>query len=684
MIKYFLVIVISILVTFQGHTQIQNPVTWKYTVVKATDGTYLLKFNASIEPKWHLYNQTIPEGGPVPTSFVFEKSSAYTLTGKVRELSKAEVLYDSSFMMQLKIFSKQAVFEQKIISKVKTPFEVKGTVEYMSCNNRQCLPPKKVSFSFNIPAEKASASAIEPSKGTSIDSLATKENKQIVLDTAKKTVANYSAAPPVKQAEEKGSLWKFFLIAFVTGFVGIFTPCVYPMIPMTVSFFMRDEKKRSAGILKGFIFGLSIIFIYTMLGVILALTKTSADITNYISSNWIPNLIFFSLFVVFAISFFGAFEIVLPGTLTNKIDKQVDKGGYAASFFMALTLVVVSFSCTAPFVGSILVEASQGGLAAKPIIGMFGYSLAFAIPFVIFALSPALLKKLAKSGSWLNSVKVVMAFILLALSLKYLVAIDTTHHFNILTREVYLSLWIVIFTLLGFYLLGKIKFSHDSDLPYIGVSRLLLVIITFSFVVYLIPGLFGAPLNALSSMLPPASKQSIFNSGESAGNKSNGALNLCEQPKYTDILDFPFELTGYFDYQQGVACAQKLNKPILLDFKGHTCSNCKKMEGGIFSKPEIQERLRNDFVLVDLYTDDAFKLSESEWVKSSYDGEVKKTIGDKNLDFEITKYRSNTQPLFSIINSKGDTLGKPMEFSMNVEAFKAFLDNGKARFSQKK
>jgi thiol:disulfide interchange protein DsbD len=674
MIKYFLVIVVCILITFQGRAQIQNPVTWSYTIVKATDGNYQLRFTANIEPQWHLYNQNIPEGGPIPTSFSFEKSSKYTLEGKVKELSKAEVIYDSSFMMQLKIFSKKAVFEQKIVPKVKTPFEVKGAVVFMSCNNHQCLPPKTVSFIFNVPAANTAGGAVEPSKSTYIDSTASKENKQITADSSKKTDANNgSPIAPVSQADDNASLWRFFLIAFGFGILGIFTPCVYPMIPMTVSFFMRDEKKRSAGILKAIIFGLSIIFIYTMIGLVLAITKTSAVVTNYVATNWIPNLIFFSLFVVFAISFFGVFEIVLPGTLANKIDKQVDKGGYAASFFMALTLVVVSFSCTAPFVASILVEASQGGLAAKPIMGMFGYSLAFAIPFVIFALSPALMKKLAKSGSWLNSVKVVMAFVLLALSLKYLLAIDSTHHFNILTRPVFISLWIIISILVGLYLLGKIKFAHDSDLPRIGIYRYIYAFISFLFSVYLIFGLFGAPLTELSSILPPAknSPKVLVNSN-------------CEQPKYTDILDFPSGLTGYFDYQQGIACAQKLNKPILLDFKGHTCSNCKKMEGRVFANQEIQDRLRDDFVLVDLYTDDAFKLPESEWTKSAYDGEVKKTMGDKNLDFEITKYRSNTQPLFSIINSKGDTLGKPMEFNMNVEAFKAFLDNGKTRFNLKK
>jgi thiol:disulfide interchange protein DsbD len=682
MTRLFLILGICVLVAFPAQSQIQNPVSWKYSVVKVANSQYTLKLTAKIEPKWHLYSQHIGQDGPIPTSFSFEKSEKYTLEGKVKELSKVEVIFDSSFMMQLKYFSHEAVFQQKIKVVSGDAFQIKGSLEFMSCNDHQCLPSKKVNFSFDIPASKIASSQDTDTKNLASDttSIATK-SRQGTTDSTKKTLVNTPPTlQPLKSTSDDSSLWQFFLIAFGAGFLGLFTPCVYPMIPMTVSFFMRDEKKKFAGIFKGVIFGLSIIFIYTMLGVILALTKSSADVTNYISSNWIPNLIFFLLFVVFAISFFGAFELVLPGSLANKIDKQVDKGGYAAAFFMALTLVVVSFSCTAPFVGSILVEASRG-IAIKPIIGMFGYSLAFAIPFMIFAISPTLLKQLAKSGSWLNAVKVVMAFILLIFSLKFLLAIDTTHHFNILTREVYLSIWIVLFTMLGFYLLGKLKLAHDSDLPHIGVFRLFLAIITFSFVVYLIPGLFGAPLNAFSSMLPPASKQSVFNAG--GVSSSNQQANLCETPKYDNILHLPFGMNGYFDYQQGIACAQKLNKPIFLDFKGHTCANCKKMEGGVFSNPEILQRLRNDFVIVALYTDDTYKLPESEWVKSAYDGEVKKTMGEKNLDFQIAKFKSNTQPLYAIINSTGDTLTSPMAFTMNVDAFKKFLDNGKKKFLRK-
>jgi thiol:disulfide interchange protein DsbD len=662
MIKQLLIILsIYVLIALPIQSQVLNPVQWKYNVVKEKDGDYTLKFSAIIDDKWHLYSQNIPEGGPIPTSFSFEKSNNYRLIGKVKELSKAEVKYDSTFSMKVTTFSKEAVFTQKIKAKTIEPFVVKGSLEFMCCDNQRCLPPKRIDFKFDITATN-SALAQEPSaKNLTIGS------PSIASDSNKKVAVNPLPVNESNQIDADGSLWQFFLLAFGAGFLGLFTPCVYPMIPMTVSFFMRDEKKKFAGILKGIIFGVSIIFIYTMLGVILAFTKSSADVTNYISTNWIPNLIFFLLFIVFAISFFGAFEIVLPGSLANKIDRQVDKGGYAAAFFMALTLVVVSFSCTAPFVGSILVEASRG-IAVKPIIGMFGYSLAFAIPFVIFAISPALLKQLAKSGSWLNSVKVVMAFILVALSLKFLLAIDTTHHFNILTRPVFLSIWIVIFVMLGLYFLGKIKFAHDRNVSRPGVSRLALAIITFTFAVYLISGLFGASLNTLVSILP-----------ESKHGSNADATNICEQPKYANMLELPFGLNGYFDYQQGISCAQKLNKPVLLDFKGHTCANCKKMESGVFSNPDILERLRNDFVIVALYTDDAFKLPENEWIKSTYDGEVKKTMGEKNLDFEIAKFNSNTQPLFAIINIQGDTLTKPMAFTMNVEAFKKFLDKGGSR-----
>lgn len=684
--KSSLLLFAFLLFSHLGFSQIVDPIKWSFKLERAGTGLFNLKFTAKIEDKWHLYSQNIPEGGPIATSFHFEKNNLFELVEKTKELSKANVKFDPTFKINLTTFSREAVFVQKIKAKSAELSVVKGTVEFMCCNDEKCLPPKEIEFSFAIPstgvASMSSNSLMDERRAidTSIHTLASTEIKPIV-DTS----GTIKSSLPVNTPEmsgpiEDGSLWSFFLIAFLAGIAGIFTPCVYPMIPMTVSFFMRGEGNRTAGILKGIIFGLSIIFIYTMIGVLVAVTRSGADITSVISTHWAPNLIFFTLFMVFAASFFGMFEIVLPGSLTNKIDQQAEKGGYLAAFFMALTLVVVSFSCTGPIVGAILVEASKG-MFIKPIIGMFGFSLAFAIPFVIFAISPAMMKKLAKSGSWLNSVKVVFAFVLMAFSLKFLLAIDSTYHFNMLPREVYLSIWIVVFSMLGFYLMGRIKFLHDSDLPYIGVPRLFLAIATFSFVAYLVPGLFGAPLTGISSMLPPVSKHSLFSSSNNA--ISSQPNNSCATPSYSNFLELPYDLNGYFDYQEGLACAKKMNKPVFLDIKGHACSNCKKMEAEVWSDPKVQEYMRNNFIIIALYTDDKYMLPEKEWITSSYDQKLKKTMGAKNLDYEITHFNINTQPLYAILDHQGNSLNKPMGLNTDIEVFLKFLEEGKTKFIAK-
>jgi len=667
-------------------SQIEDPIKWSYKAEPAEAGFYNLKFTATIEDTWHLYSQNIPDGGPIATSFHFAENKGFDFVGKTKELSKALVKFDQTFAMKLTTFSKEAIFVQKIKVKSKDLSAIKGTVEFMCCNDQKCLPPKEVEFSFSIPSGSVSSAsaAILSDEHRDIDTSrlvqASKEVIQTVDTTHTKEVQTVGLKTDTSSPADDGSLWSFFLIAFLAGIAGIFTPCVYPMIPMTVSFFMRGEGNRKAGILKGIIFGLSIIVIYTMIGVLVAVTRSGADVTSEISTHWIPNSIFFLLFLTFAASFFGMFEIVLPGSLTNKIDQQAEKGGYLAAFFMALTLVVVSFSCTGPIVGAILVEASKG-MFLKPVLGMFGFSLAFAIPFVIFAISPALMKKLAKSGSWLNSVKVVFAFVLLAFSLKFLLAIDSTYHFNLLPREVYLSIWIVIFSMLGFYLLGKLKFSHDSDLPHISVPRLILAVATFSFVVYLVPGLFGAPLTGISSMLPPPSRHSLFSS--SAQVSVSQPNNLCSKPSYADFLELPYDLNGYFDYQEGMTCAQKVNKPVFLDIKGHACANCKKMEAEVWSDPRVQEYLRTNFVIIALYIDDKYLLPEKEWVTSTYDQKVKKTMGAKNLDYEITHFNINTQPLYAILDHKGNPLNKPMGLNTDVEVFLKFMEEGKAAYTAK-
>ena len=648
--------------------QVLNPVKWEYSVKSAGNNTYKLVFHALIDQNWHLYSQHIAEGGPIPTSFDFNTDNHFTLMGKPEELSKPEVKFDKSFNLEIRLFSKEAVFVQEIKSISSDVFTVKGTIEYMCCDDRHCLPPHSDEFSIQV--QPVSAAAIQ-NKTKVKDSIQESTSKPLVTaghDTIKKEMANSDKSPANGENKLGGnSFWKFFLLALGAGLLGIVTPCVYPMIPMTVSFFMRGNEKRSHGIFKAVMFGISIIVIYTLIGLLVSLTRSSADVTSLISTHWIPNLLFFLLFVLFAASFFGMFEIVLPGSLSSKVDKQADKGGIVGSFFMALTLVIVSFSCTGPIVGALLVEASKGAFLT-PVLGMFGFSLTFALPFVLFAISPALMKNLAKSGSWLNSVKVFMAFILLAFSLKFLLAIDTIHHFHILTRGIYLSIWIILFTLLGLYLAGKIKFAHDGELSYISFPRLLLIIAVFSFVLYLIPGLFGAPLKAISSMLPPEERSVNFLTTPSAESKGN----LCESPLYADILELPKGLSGYFDYDQGMKCAHELNLPVFLDIKGHACSNCKVMDATVFSDPRIMEELSKNYIIIALYTDDPLKLPENKWIKSNLDGKVKKTMAAINQDIEISKFNNNALPFYAILTPEGSVIGT-RQFDTNVDAFLQFL-----------
>ncbi|MDD3568030.1 MAG: thioredoxin family protein, partial [Bacteroidales bacterium] len=459
-------------------------------------------------------------------------------------------------------------------------------------------------------------------------------------------------------------------------------PCVFPMIPMTVSFFMNKQKNRFNAILNAFVFGVSIIVIYSSIGLLVSLTSVGAGFANQLVSHWVPNLIFFILFMVFAASFFGLFEIMLPSSLSTKTDSQAERGGFIGSFFMALTLVIVSLSCVGPIVGAILVE-SAAGLGLKPIVGMFGFSLAFAIPFTLFAIFPSWLNKLPKSGGWLNSVKIVLGFIVLAFGMKFLSTIDLTYHLGILGREVYLAIWIVIFSMLGLYLLGKIKFKLDSKVEHIGFFRMLLAIASFSFVVYLLPGMFGAPLSGLSGLIPPKTTQS-FDLERMIGQQRVATVQdkstICEEPKYADILHLPHGLQGYFDYDQALACAREQNKPLFVDFVGHACSNCKVMEQRVWSDPRVLQRLQNEFVVVALYVDERTKLPEDEWVTSTVDGKVKSTVGRKNADFQISRFNVNSQPYYVLLGNDEELLTAPYGFNTNVEEFIKFLDKGIEQF----
>ncbi|HBE40996.1 MAG TPA: hypothetical protein DDW27_07300 [Bacteroidales bacterium] len=477
----------------------------------------------------------------------------------------------------------------------------------------------------------------------------------------------------------------------LAGFAGILTPCVFPMIPMTVAFFSREAENKGRLTINAIIFGISIILIYTALGLIVSLTSAGAGFANTLSTHWIPNIIFFALFLVFAISFLGAFEIVLPNRWVTGADSGVDRGGILASFFLGLTTVIVSFSCTGPIVGALLVEAATGDVL-RPAVGMAGFGLAFALPFTLFALFPSILNKLPRSGGWLNSVKVVLGFIMLAFSLKFLSTVDSVYSLGLISRDIFLIIWIVLFILLGFYLLGKIRFAHDSEVKHIGTFRFFLVTAVFAFVVYLITGLFGAPLKGITSLLP-SQQTSWFSRNETVTTPEQSSTfpsfnplttsRLCNEPKYGDRFKLPYGLKGYFDYKQGLECAREQGKPALLDFKGHACANCKLMEARVWSDPEVLKRLRDNFVIVALYLDDRTQVPEDEWIISQLDGKTKKTIGKINEDLEISKYRTNAMPLYVITGHDGNPVNSPMPTNLNIEEYKKWLDEGIRLFNSK-
>ncbi|MEI6456129.1 MAG: cytochrome c biogenesis protein CcdA [bacterium] len=671
-------------------SQVLNPVKWSFKVKQTQPDEATLLLTATIDNNWHLYSQDIPPKGPVPTTFTFTPGSGYKLIGNVTE-PKAIEENDPNFNMTLKFFAEEVVFKQKIKILSRKDFTIKGILEFMCCDDKQCIPPEEVEFSFDIkvnPVTNVTNVTVE-----TVETVETAETIRAAVvkkadSVQKKANDIFLRATEADTAAKKSLLW-FFFISFLAGLMAIITPCVFPMIPMTVTFFMHDTTSKSKARFEAIVYGLSIVLIYTVIGTIVAVTL-GANFANFLSTHWIPNVFFFLIFVVFAASFLGMFEITLPGWLVNKADKKADKGGYSGAFFMAFTLVLVSFSCTGPIVGAILVQ-SAGGALLTPIIGMLGFSLAFALPFALFAFFPSWLAGLPKSGGWLNSVKVVLGFLELALGLKFLSIADQTYHWGILDREVYLAFWIVIFTLMGFYLLGKLKFHHDTDMPYISVPRITLAIITFAFVVYMIPGMWGAPLKALSGYLPPQTSmdfdleaiiQKQVTQAGSGGDKTTPDSALCGKPKYADFLHLPHGLQGYFDYNQALECAKKLNKPLFIDFTGHGCVNCREMEANVWSDPQVLKLLREKFIVTALYVDDKTELPENEWITSKYDGKVKKTIGRKYADFQISRFNVNSQPYYVLLDTAGNMLTTPRAYDKDIDAFVKFLETGLAAFGK--
>lgn len=645
MMKRFLLSVVFFAAVFSIKAQIVNPTKWNFDSKQTGENVDLI-FKATIDNSWHLYDTELPEGGPIATSFVFEDSTLFEFVGEIQKNPLPEKVFDETFQMNLGYFSHQVTLTQKIKLKTNSPVNIKGYVLFMSCNDETCTPPEEVEFSFKFNQDAVPAG----NENTKVDSSVSN-----TVDSGGQT------------------LWIFILISALAGLAAILTPCVFPMIPMTVSFFMRGSDNRGKAIKNGMFFGLSIVFIFTLLGALFSLGVFGPNVGSILSTHWIPNLLFFLLFLVFAVSFFGAFEIMLPSSLVNKADSKADKGGLIGAFFMALTTVIVSFSCTGPFIGALIIQAVQDG-GMRPLIGMFFFGLAFATPFTLLAIFPSALNKLPKSGGWLNAIKVVFAFILLAFGLKFLSNIDQVYGFGILNREIYLAIWIVVFFLLGLYFLGKIKFSHDSDLPFVGVGRLFLSIVVFTFVIYLFTGLLGAPLKSISALIPPPSENYIASNLPSNVSSNSVPENLCGPAKYADKLHLPYHLSGYFDFEQGMACAKEQGKPAFVVFKGHACSNCKKMENTVWGDPEVLKMLSEKYVIIALYTDDRTKLDQKEWIVSKVDGKEKKTLGKKNLDILISRYNTNSIPYHVIIEPDGTEYQHSVTFE--TSEFKSFLEKG--------
>jgi thiol:disulfide interchange protein DsbD len=688
---------------------------------KAAVGTELeLIINAKIDSKWHLYATDFSdEVGPTVFTLKFQPSPAYELVDKPVSV-KSHHAEDPVFKGEVAYWENTGQIRQRI--KVLQPgaLTIKAEADYQSCTDvdGKCIPGNetvsfgpiavaggaKTAVAPVAPAGKLTATAQVAPATTPPATVATTATATPppTVDTAATAPAAVEAAPGAPEVAvvspaapattvapptaDAGGLWSFGLLAFLSGLAALLTPCVFPMVPMTVSYFTGGQDSRSRGILKALVYGMSIILIYTFIGVVVA-RLLGEEGPNFMATHWVPNLLFFVVFVVFGLSFLGLFEINLPNSLVNKADTQADKGGWLGVFFMAFTLVLVSFSCTGPIVATVLGLAARGQTLA-PVVGMVGFSLAFALPFTLFAIFPSMLKSLPRSGGWLNTVKVVLGFVELMLALKFLSMVDLAYHWGILTRDVYLVLWIVLSALLGLYLLGKFRLSHDSELSHLSVGRLLMAVLAFSFMTYLIPGLFGAPLPLLAGYLPPQSNHdfSIASGGSEVSVAKASRPAQCETPRYAEFLELPHSLDGYFDLEQAKRCAKAQNKPIFIDFTGHACVNCRKMEASVWSDPQVLKRLREDYVVVALYVDDKAALPAAEQYVSPRDKQLKTTLGKRNADLQITRYGFNAQPYYVVLDPNDPTekpLVAPVAYEPSVAKFGEFLDRGKAQYQQR-
>ncbi|HRG00662.1 MAG TPA: cytochrome c biogenesis protein CcdA [Bacteroidia bacterium] len=674
-----------------------NPVHFKMSTKKISECEYDLQFTAAIDEPWHMYSLTPVNDGPNPTVFTFTKSGDYELVGKTTE-SKPVKEFDKVFEMNVQYFKHTATFTQRVKLKTDKKITIKGKYEYQACTEEKCIFPPADAFEFQLQGTAVcvagSAASVNTTTTAIVESSTAVNPSDTIteaIDTAKATVIANSEQPVISQGlpdapkQEARSWWGIFLAGFIGGLAALLTPCVFPMIPMNVSFFTKQSKTKAEGIKNAFLYAASIIILYVGLGLGVTLIFGAGALHSLSTNVWF-NLAFFVLLLVFAMSFLGAFEITLPSGFVNKMDAKSDKGGYIGIFFMAFTLALVSFSCTGPIIGTLLVEASSSGNISGPFWGMFGFALALALPFGLFAAFPGWLNSLPQSGGWLNAVKVTLGFLELALALKFASNADLVVQAGILTREVFVGLWIVIFALLTMYLVGMFKTSHDSDLKHVSVGRLFVAITSFFVTIYLIPGMWGAPLKLFSGILPPLeySESPHGFGGSSAGATAEAAVpHDAEFGKYMEV-----NKNGIVhfknDYEHALAYSKKVGKPLLIDFTGHACANCRKTEDYVWTDPEVTKRLNNDVVLVSLYVDDKRELDPKDYMTVQWYGKERQItdIGDKFKYMEEKIYGQSTQPLYVLVDGNEQVLAPIRGYNPSIPEYINWLQEGISKYKK--
>ena len=651
--KFLGLLIVGMLFCMSSYSQIIEPVKWKVSM-QGEGNEKEIVFHAYIEDGWHLYATDIPSGGPIPTSFSFDEISNVSLKGDITPSKRPHEEYSALFDMKLGWYNSTIDFKQTIFIENPDSFKITGYITYQACNDVTCLPPTKHEFSFG---ESKTPTTTAPVM-TPVN-LNTNSSSNLTSQKGWQPVVEELRAMSTEKLLQESSLWFIFISGFIGGLLALLTPCVWPMIPLTVSFFLKKQQSRHKAIGEAILYGLSIIIIYVGLGLLITLLF-GASALNDLATNALFNILFFALLVLFAVSFFGAFDITLPASWSNKLDRKADTAtGIIAIFFMAFTLVLVSFSCTGPIIGTLLVEAASWGGTLAPAVGMGGFAIALAIPFALFAMFPSLMKQLPKSGGWLNTVKVILGFLELALSLKFLSVADLAYGWHILDRETFLVLWIVIFALLGFYLLGKLNFSHDSPIKHVSVPRLFLAIISLSFSLYMIPGVWGAPLKAVSAFAPPMHTQDF---------------NL-----YKNEVHAKFD-----DYDLGMEYARLNGKPVMLDFTGYGCVNCRKMEAAVWTDPKVSDLINNDYVLITLYVDNKTPLTEPVKIVENGKERTLRTVGDKWSYLQRVKFGANAQPFYVLLDNQGSPLNKSYAYDEDIPKYIEFLQTGLENYRKEK